>query len=103
MDGEIVTRAVDFIKEKMPKPIRATRKPSWTSLSAGSAKLGMRYMETRWPPEINQPPAAIRNPPAKQVTAAMKSAISDGVTVQSLRMLRLACWTIRAISVFSKH
>jgi hypothetical protein len=101
MDGEIVTRVVDFIKEKMPEPIRETRNPSWTSLSAGS--VGMRCMETRWPHEINQPPAAIRNPPAKQVTAAMKSAISDGVTVQSLRMLRLACWTIRATSVFSKY
>jgi hypothetical protein len=43
-----------------------------------------------------QPPAAIKNPLAKHVTAAMKRAISEGVSVQSLRMLRLNCWTILA-------
>jgi hypothetical protein len=43
----------------------------------------------------SQPPVAITNPPAKHVTAAMKRAISVGVSVQSLRMLRLACWTVR--------
>jgi preprotein translocase subunit Sss1 len=32
MDGEIVTRVVDFIKEKMAEPIRETRKPSWNEL-----------------------------------------------------------------------
>jgi hypothetical protein len=47
-----------------------------------------------------QPPAAITNPPAKHVTAAMKRAISDGVNVQSLRMLRLNCWTIPATQRF---
>ena len=46
--------------------------------------------------------AANTNPPAMNVTAAMKSAISDGVSVQSLRMLRLASWTVRD-SVPSKH
>jgi hypothetical protein len=39
------------------------------------------------------------NPLAKHVTAAMKRAVSDGVSVQSLRMLRLNGWTILASSV----
>jgi hypothetical protein len=43
---------------------------------------------------LDQPPAAITNPPAMSVTAAKNRAISEGVSVQSLRMLRLACWTI---------
>jgi hypothetical protein len=46
------------------------------------------------------PPAANTNPPARHVTAAMKIAISDGVSVQPLRMLRLACRA--SSSVFPK-
>jgi hypothetical protein len=38
-----------------------------------------------------QPPIAIAKPPARTTTAAMKSAISVGVIVQSLRILLLRC------------
>jgi hypothetical protein len=48
---------------------------------------------------MNQPPVAITNPLAISVTAAKNRAISEGVSVQSLRMLRLACWTIQSTSV----
>jgi hypothetical protein len=67
----------------------------------GSARLGKRYMETRRQPQMNQPPVAITNPLAISVTAAKNRAISEGVSVQSLRMLRLACWTIQSTSVSS--
>jgi len=50
---------------------------------------------------MNQPPVAITNPLAISVTAAKNRAISEGVSVQSLRMLRLACWTIQSTSVSS--
>jgi hypothetical protein len=57
-------------------------------------KTNPRPALSHWGP-VHQPRAAITNPPAKHVTAAMKRAISVGVIVQSLRMLRLACWTLR--------
>ena len=45
-------------------------------------------------------PVAHINPPATSITLVMKRAVSSRVSVQSLRIARLNCWTIPQQHVF---
>jgi hypothetical protein len=45
---------------------------------------------------MDQPRLTITNPPIMSVVAPMKIAVSNGVIIQLLRMVRPQFWTVRA-------